>query len=116
MSEKTVYSRDGLTKSVVTSRDVVGTPEHYRRLRQDIEPIIEHVRHTAQKVNSAPASGNRNGWQYLGSIPITMVIDWCQKNNVRFDEFARNENGAREKFKKAFLTDRSLSKLAARSY
>jgi hypothetical protein len=70
----------------------------YRGYTQKVEPIKEHIRYLNHKVNEAPASGNKAGWSYVGSIPMTMVIDWCTKTKTPFDVWARNEGGAKDKF------------------
>lgn len=88
--------------------------KHYRGHSQDMQPVFDHVRHMDDKVNSAPKSANRNGWRYAGSIPTAVLIDWMNKNGVQFDQFARNEGGVKDKFKK-WLFSRENHKLLARS-
>lgn len=74
--------------------------KHYRGVYQDMTPVLEHVRHMTHKVNEAPAAGNRNGWRYGGSIPLSVLTDWCHKRGVTFDMYARNEGGLKDEFKR----------------
>jgi hypothetical protein len=72
--------------------------KHYRGLRQNLAPIKKHVEQLNHKVNDAPSRGNREQWQYLGSIPKVFLQHWLQNTGTPMDVFARNEGGARDKF------------------
>jgi len=102
-----------LTQAVgeYTRRVVSEDGKNYRHERQDMDPVIEHVKFLGEKVNKAPKAGNRNGWHYAGSIPITVVTDWCHNiAHIGYDAFARNEFGERQLFLKYFKAN--FSKLA----
>ena len=96
--------------------------KHYRGYRQDLDPVIRKVEHLRQKVNEAPRSENPNQWKHVGSIPMTVLVDWLMKNKFTIDQFARNDggikgktypestSGVKDKFLKYFLS-REFSKL-----
>ena len=71
---------------------------NYRHERQNMDPVIEHVNFLSEKVNTAPKSGNKHDHHYIGSIPYTVLIDWCNKQKIGIDAFARNQNGEKAKF------------------
>ena len=110
------YGQD-LQKNLITQH-VTGTNrvEHIRHLHQEMDPVIEHVRETAQKVAAAPTVGNPDGWAYLGSIPMTILLDYLAKRNVRMDQYARNEDGIKDEFKTWILNNRDLCKFTARHH
>lgn len=83
--------------------------KHYRGMTQDMGQVMRHVQRTDARVNSAPRSGNPNGWEYRGSIPMAMVVDYCRKNRCTIDQWARDEGGLKTKFLKQFKT-REFSK------
>ena len=74
--------------------------KNYRVERQDIAPTLDHVKFLSEKVNTAPKSGNKNEWSYLGSIPKLVLSDWLKNNHYTWDQYARNEDFAKEKFLK----------------
>jgi hypothetical protein len=88
--------------------------KHYRGMRQDIDPIIQHVRDQNEWINGAAKAGNRNNWRYQGTIPMTVLVDWLQQHGYTIDEFARADRndvyGPKYKFLKYFKT-REFSKL-----
>ena len=86
--------------------------EMYRGQTQDIDSVIKHVRHMDDVVNGAPKSGNRNDWKYAGSIPISVLTDWLKENHYTWPQYATNEDGAKDKFKKLLKT-REFHKLRA---
>jgi hypothetical protein len=57
--------------------------------------VVAHVEYLRHKVNEAPRSGNRGGWQHEGTVPIPVIIDWCQRHGFTFDQWARNDGGQR---------------------
>ena len=85
--------------------------KNYRGMSQDLDPVFNHVRHMDAKVNGAPQRGNK-GWKYAGSIPVSVMVDWLRKNGYTMDQWARNEDGAKDKFKK-FIRSREYHKLFA---
>ena len=109
------YGED-LKKGVLSQRDSSGQLEHFRHLHQEMQPVIDHVRFNAQKVNEAPRAGNKNEWAYIGSIPMTILLDWLEKENLRMDQFARNDDGCKDRFKQWFLTNRDLNKFHANTH
>ena len=76
---------------------------NYRGFRQDISPIIDRVSSIAEAVNSRGAHEKKD-WRYVGSIPMSMLVDWCAKNRYSYNDWATNRDGAKDKFKKWFLT------------
>ena len=106
----------GLRKTLRSERNSSGQIEHFRHEAQELGPVMEHVKHTAQKVNTAPKPGNKNGWHFIGSIPMVILLDWIKGNNITIDAFARNEDGCKDKFKKWFLNNRDLNKFNAETY
>ena len=72
----------------------------YRVEQQELAPIIERVEFLSEKVNTAPRNGNRNDMHYIGSIPMTVLWDWCRQQKIGIDMYARNEFGEKEKFLK----------------
>ena len=87
--------------------------KHYRGESTDLDPVFRHVRYLDDKVNGAPKSGNKQGMEYIGSIPAPVLVDWLRKNNIRPDQFARNEDGAKAKFL-AWFKQRENHRLLAR--
>ncbi len=87
--ERRVVSEDGI---------------HYRHERQEMDPVIAHVKYLGEKVNKAPKAGNRNDWHYGGTIPISILTDWCDKVGIGIDAFARNQFGERKTFLKYLET------------
>ena len=78
--------------------------KHYRGHTQDMDQVMRHVRRMDDKVNNAPRAGNRSGWEYRGSIPMAMVIDYCTRERCTFDQWARDEGGVKTKFLRQFKT------------
>ena len=72
--------------------------KNYRVERQEMDPVIKHVDFLSEKVNTAPKSGNRNDMRYLGSIPLTVLTDWCKKTGIGLDVYARNSHGEKQAF------------------
>ena len=91
---KRVLRRKGDTTIYFGSED----GKHYRGHYQPHEPLKKHIERNHQIVNEAPASGNRNGWRYAGSVPMTVLWEWLQKTKTPMDVWARNEGGAKDKF------------------
>ena len=84
--------------------------KHYRRTRQNMDPVIKHVEMMREKVNEAPRSTNKREWRYAGSVPMSILLDWLTKNRYTFDQWARNEDKAKDKFLRYFRS-REFAKL-----
>lgn len=116
------YGQD-LFKGILSQR-IPGTneSEHYRHLHQEMDPVIDHVRETAQKVNDAPVSGNPNGHEYIGSIPTALLLDWLDEKGYTFDQYGRNDDvegkgiGIEDEFKAWFLKNPDYNKFHAKTY
>lgn len=70
--------------------------KNYRHEHQDLNPVIEHIKFLAEKVNDAPKSGNKNDWRYLGSTTPVIVNYWCHLNGHTYDEWARSKDLKRQ--------------------
>ena len=93
MAKTRLIKRVGEYSRGVVSEDGVS----YRHERQDMDPVLEHVRFMSEKVNTAPKSGNRHDMHYVGSLPMTVLIDWCNKQRITMNEYACSK-GLRKKF------------------
>jgi len=83
--------------------------KHYRGYRQDLDPVIKRVEEMRQgRIDSKIK--NPNEWRHIGSIPMTMLVDWLAKNRYTMDQWARNEDRAKDKFLRHFMS-RDYSKL-----
>ena len=74
--------------------------KHYRGEHQEMDPVIAHVKYLSEKVNDAPKPGNTNDWHYFGSIPVTILTDWCRMTSIGLDAYARNQFGEKKEFMK----------------
>ena len=72
--------------------------KHYRVERQELDPILERVEFLSEKVNTAPKAGNTNDMRYIGSIPMTVLWDWCRKVGIGLDAYARDQFGEKDMF------------------
>jgi hypothetical protein len=84
--------------------------KHYRVESQDFAPAIKHVEHIRAMHETSTKASNPNEWRHVGSVPITLVVDWCNRNGYTFDQFARDEDNCKKKFLKYFQS-REFSKL-----
>ncbi len=84
--------------------------KHYRHTRQEMDGVIKRVERLREQVNEAPKATNRNGWHYAGSVPMTVITDWLQKNGYTWPQFATNEDNAKVKFM-AYFKSRDFAKL-----
>ena len=94
MDKSPLTQKVGEYERRVVSEDGV----HYREEKQDMKPVLDHVRFLSEKVNGAPKAGNTNDMHYLGSIPMTVLTDWCQLTGVGLDAYARNQFGEKQTF------------------
>ena len=95
---------------------VVQDGKHYRHMRQELQPAIDRTREMTEYVNEVPRRNNRYDREYIGSLPATVLMDWMTKNKVRPDQYARNEGGVMDKFRKEFLQNRDFAKFRASTY
>ncbi len=110
--EKIIRHGDDTIVKLVSQRDTSGKVEHFRHTTQEMQGVIDHV-NLHKEINEAPKKGNPNGWHYIGSIPIEILMDWLRDNRITVDAFARNEDDCKTKFKKWFLGNRDLRKFNA---
>ncbi len=78
---------------------------HYRTERQNMKPVLDHVKHLDDKVNSAPKAGNKNEMQYVGSIPLLVLTDWLKDNGYLMEHWARDEDRCKQKFMSYLKTE-----------
>ncbi len=71
---------------------------NYRGEHQEMDPVLAHVKYLDDKVNQAPKPGNKNDWRYLGSIPETILHDWCRMTGIGVDAWARDQFGEKREF------------------
>ena len=93
---------------------------HYRMEHQDLDPAMRRVK-LIQEAEARRGTGITDR-RYVGSVPMTLIIDWCRKHGYTIDQWARNDggipgmmypestSGVKDKFMKYFLT-REFSKL-----
>ena len=62
--------------------------QNYRGEHQNLGPVIVHIKHLSQMVNTAPKAGNRNGWHYAGSTTPVLLAHWCKMTGHTHHEFA----------------------------
>lgn len=105
MKHRPLSISDGYAVTYATEGD-----QDYIGTHQDVEPVIKHVKKVRDMHSFATKSSNPNEWRHVGSVPIAIIIDWCRRNGYRFDQWARNEDGAKDKFLKYFMS-REFSKL-----
>lgn len=94
MAEKRLTRVSGEYHRTFQSEDGV----HYRGEHQEMDPVLKHVKFLSEKVNNAPKAGNRNDWHYAGSIPLTVLTDWCKLVGIGIDAYARNQFGEKKQF------------------
>jgi len=109
---KVISNTGDTTTSLVSERNFLGDIEHFRHTVQEMQPIIDHVK-LHSEINDAPKKGNPNGWHFIGSIPIEILMDYLRKHRITIDAFSRNEDDCKTKFKKWFLNNRDLRKFNA---
>ena len=85
----------------------------YRGASQEMAPLMKRVRYLDEKVNGASRRDNPNDWRYVGSYSPLMLQDWARKNHYTLDQVARNEDGAKDKFKRWLLQNNEFNKLRA---
>lgn len=117
MAVKPIYQHGDTRKDFVTVREPgAKTSVFYRKFTQDMDPVIDRVRHLAQKVNTAPKAGNQHDLHYVGSLPMTILIDWLNARGLRMDQWARDEGGIKQQFKDYVFKNRDLLKFTAKAH
>lgn len=76
----------------------------------DLNPIIKRVQHIRDMHSQATKQSNPNEWKHVGTVPIVIITDWCRRNGYTFDQWARDDDNAKQKFCKYFFS-REFSKL-----
>ena len=59
-----------------------------RHERQELAPTIKRVERFRRLQGRSP-----NEWRHVGSIPMTVLIDWLTKTGHTIDQWARNDGG-----------------------
>jgi len=93
--------------------------KHYRREHQEVGHTIKHVAAIRAKHDHATKASNPNGWRHIGSIPMTMLVDWLNKHGYKMDQWARNDGGIRGKTypeSKSGVKDKFLAHFLSRDY
>ena len=90
--EKLLSKMGGTTKSFLSEDG-----NHYRHFRTDMDPVVEHVKYMNEKVNEATRAENKQGYHYIGSVPITMIDDWLRSHGYDWNDFATNAGGEKGK-------------------
>lgn len=110
MSEKIITGVSGDITNYFGVQRETGTNkvQHFRGMKQDITPIIKRHQAITQAQEAAPKGARTR--QYIGSIPMSFLVDWLTANHYTWDQYARNVDGAKDKFKKHFFS-REFAKL-----
>lgn len=66
---------------------------HYRTESQNLDPAIRRVRDIRHMHEGSTRASNPNGWQHVGSVPTTVLIDWLNTHGYTIDQWARNDGG-----------------------
>ena len=77
----------------------------------DLDPHIKRVSMMRDIRDAATKASNPNGWELEARIPIPVVTAWCSRNGYTFDQWARNEDRAKDKFLAYFKQSRDFTKL-----
>jgi hypothetical protein len=83
---------------------------HYRGFHQNFDPAIRRVEMIREARARLTKANNPYDRQYIGSVPVTLILDWCAKNGFTYDQFARREGDIRQRFMRYYLS-RDFSKL-----
>ena len=83
---------------------------HYRGFHQNLDPAIRRVELIREAQARRKKADNPFDRQYVGTIPVTVLLDWLHKHGYTYDQFARREGSIRDEFKKYYFT-REFSKL-----
>lgn len=78
--------------------------KHYRKWRQETGPALQHVADTNALIQ---ANGPSKGWEYRGSIPFVMILDWLKDKPYSLHDFAAQKDVRKEFLKHFFSRDYS---------
>ena len=67
--------------------------QHRRVHTQDMDPVLKRAKQL-REMNDQGKLSNPNGWRSEGVIPMTMLVDFCRRNNCGIDALMRNDGGA----------------------
>jgi hypothetical protein len=84
--------------------------KHYRGFHQNFDPAIRRVEAIREARANLSKANNPYDRRYIGSVPVTLILDWCAKNGCTYDQFARKEGDLRQRFTRYYLS-RDFSKL-----
>ena len=65
---------------------------NYRTETQELGPAIARARAIAHAQEHAGTG--KYDRRYIGSVPMTMIVDWLNKRGYTMDQWARNEGGS----------------------
>ena len=94
--------------------------ENYRVEHQELGPAMARTQ-LIMEAQQRFGTGQYDR-RYVGSVPMTLIADWCRKNHFTIDQWARNDggipgmmypeskSGVKDKFMRYFLS-REFSKL-----
>ena len=102
--EKRLLQNYGSLKSFFASED----GRHYRQDRQELKPVFDYVKQRHETINEQ----GDGRWRSVGTIPMTVLMEWLQENHYTIDQWARNEDNAKKKFIK-HIRSREYHKLFA---
>lgn len=69
--------------------------QHFRKEVQEIGPAMKRVKEIAELQSYATSATNPSGWNYIGSVPQTILVDWLNAHGYTMDQWARNDGGSR---------------------
>lgn len=75
----------------------------HRGFSQDLEPAMRR----AEQLKKATF---KKDWQWVGSIPMAVLLGWLRDNSISLDLYARDRD-IRKRFIKWYLQNRDFSKL-----
>jgi hypothetical protein len=101
-------STDGTSSALSYSEE---DGKQYVGQHMNLDPHIAAVKARREVNETATKASNPNGWKHEARVPIPVITDWCRKNGYTFDQFARNEDKAKDKFMRWFNASREFSKL-----
>jgi len=82
----------------------------YRGFHQDLGPAIKRVEMIRDAQRLRTRADNPTDRQYIGSVPVVVLLDWLKAHGYTYDQFARREGNIRDEFKRYYLS-REFSKL-----
>lgn len=76
--------------------------KRYRGYTHNLKPLLKSVTYLDQKVNEASRIENPHEWKFRARAHMSQVWEWCIQAQYTMDQWARNDDGARDKFWKWF--------------